>query len=199
MQTLLSLRLLPPRPAEPETEPQPEPAQVPEPPVAEIAAESEAEAEASSAVSSDIGGRFFSPLVRSLAGKHGLSELELASIPGSGKNGRVTKDDVMLYLKHRGAGAPVAAAQPAAKGYVPPDLPKPAYGKDGTKAEPFDNMRKLIAEHMVRSKATSPHVYSMSEVGRNQHRQVEEEASGGICRPRRLQAELYAVLPRSNR
>ena len=118
------------------------------------------------------GEKFFSPLVRSLATQHGVSAVELASIPGSGAHGRVTKNDLMLYLEHRGsAPAPQAAAAaqsaaPSAPAARPaaPQAPAMNYGTDGIIVEEMNNMRKRIAEHMVRSKATSPHVYSVAEI-----------------------------------
>jgi 2-oxoglutarate dehydrogenase dihydrolipoamide succinyltransferase (E2 component) len=144
-----------PQPVAAAPAPQPAAAQAPVAPVA-----------GSSDIPSHSAGRFYSPLVRSMAAQAGLSEIELASVRGSGANGRVTKEDLEFFLQHRGS-APQAAATPAAapaaaKGSAP--APRPAYGPEGTKVEPFDNMRRIIAEHMVRSKHTSPHVYSMAEV-----------------------------------
>jgi 2-oxoglutarate dehydrogenase E2 component (dihydrolipoamide succinyltransferase) len=90
-------------------------------------------------------GRFYSPLVRSIADAHGVSEPELAAIPGSGAQGRVTKDDVLAYLAKRPGGA-AAPARPAADQVVP-----------------MDRMRTLIAQHMVHSIHTSAHVFIMTE------------------------------------
>ena len=143
------------------TEPAPEPKVAPAPQAAPAAPQPQPQPQpASSAVPSHHGQKFFSPLVRSMATQHGISPNELASVPGSGAQGRVTKEDLLNYLQFRGQGpaAPQAAAQ------MPPTAPRPEYGPDGTKVVPMDNMRKLIAEHMVRSKATSPHVYSVAEV-----------------------------------
>ena len=124
--------------------------------------------------------RFYSPLVMSLAQVNNISLAELETIAGSGQGGRVNKQDIMRHLETRvttptpAQSAPVtptptlaAAARPAA-----PAAPKardsvPAIGEwqdDGTKIIPMDAMRSAIAEHMVRSKATSPHVYSVQEV-----------------------------------
>ncbi len=119
--------------------------------------------------------RFYSPLVRNIAAKENIGPEELSRIPGTGRNGRVTKDDILNYLKQRSA-AP--AHEPAAKtaGPVieqPVPQGKPASGytpqNKGIIIEPgdeiieMDRMRKLIAEHMVRSKHTSPHVQSFVE------------------------------------
>lgn len=122
--------------------------------------------------------KFYSPLVRNIAEQHNLSGAELASIEGSGNQGRVTKADVLHYIETRSAGG--AAAPRAAKPKdSAPAAPRIDYGPDGTRTEPFDNMRKRIAEHMVRSKATSPHVYSMAEVdvtGISKWRQQKQSA-----------------------
>ncbi len=116
-------------------------------------------------------GKFFSPLVRSLAEKHGVSTQELAGIHGSGQGGRVNKEDLLAYVNSRGsqsrpAAQPVAAAKPAASRPTPGPASMPDLGwqDDGTKIVPMDNMRQAIADHMVRSKHTSPHVYSVQEV-----------------------------------
>lgn len=100
--------------------------------------------------------RFYSPLVRNIAAQHGVSAGELSSIPGSGTHGRVTKTDMVSYLDSRGSQAP--------KGKEQAPVVRPQFDENGLRVEPFDNMRKRIAEHMVRSKATSPHVYTVNEV-----------------------------------
>ncbi len=120
-------------------------------------------------------GRFYSPLVRSIAETEGVSLGELDAISGSGREGRVTKDDVLSYLKNRPTAparvAPQPQPQPQQPKRTPPAAPQPLsrpaselqreYGPD-VEVIPMDRMRQLIAEHMVRSKHTSPHV---SEVG----------------------------------
>lgn len=126
--------------------------------------------------------RFYSPLVKSLAEKHGVQLSELDSIHGRGQAGRVTKQDFMDYLERRSGGgqptqaatqqqsqparSPAASAPQAARPAAPQSPPGPVgeWRSDGTKLVPMDNMRKAIAEHMVRSKHTSPHVYSIQEV-----------------------------------
>lgn len=117
------------------------------------------------------GGRFFSPLVLSIARKEGISAEELERIPGSGAGGRVTKNDILQYLKSRKAGAPPRAvtAQPTvvSPGAQPPPLSlseiEEKYKGQRVEIIPMDNIRKKIAEHMVRSKATSAHVYGVAE------------------------------------
>nr|WP_136150636.1 dihydrolipoamide acetyltransferase family protein [Flavobacterium sangjuense] len=105
---------------------------------------------------------FLSPLIISIAQKENLSIEELQSIPGSGTDGRVQKSDVFHYLKNRKypvQSKPVAQ-QPAST------YPKPKInfteGKDHIVE--MDRMRKMIADHMVYSKQTSPHVTSYIEV-----------------------------------
>jgi 2-oxoglutarate dehydrogenase E2 component (dihydrolipoamide succinyltransferase) len=105
-----------------------------------------------------------SPAVRRLAAEY---RLDLAAVPGSGRNGRITRRNVLEFI-HRQQNAPrsqpsaaPAAAAPAARGPTPaPAAPPPA----GAKTVPFTRIRKLTAEHMVRSKATSPHVLQAVEV-----------------------------------
>ncbi|MGB0170534.1 MAG: dihydrolipoamide acetyltransferase family protein [Flavobacteriales bacterium] len=124
-------------------------------------------------------GRFYSPLVRSIASKEGIGQAELDAIPGSGKEGRVTKKDMMAYLANRGqapsAPAPAAAPMPTP---AQPSAPAPSAAAPAPKAAAaapavsmdgedeiveMDRMRKLIADHMVRSVQTSPHVTSFVE------------------------------------
>ncbi|MGM0546938.1 MAG: 2-oxoglutarate dehydrogenase, E2 component, dihydrolipoamide succinyltransferase [Bacteroidota bacterium] len=129
-------------------------------------------------------GRFYSPLVRSIAKEEGISQEELESIEGSGQGGRVSKEDVMSYLEDRNAGKTQQSEQPAAQpsgGLSKPSTQsKPApKGKEGSisageldvqrpsenvERVKMDRMRKMIAEHMVKSKQTSAHVTTFSEV-----------------------------------
>lgn len=108
----------------------------------------------------DSNGRFYSPLVRSIAKKEGVEIEELASIGGSGKDGRVTKKDMIQYVEARiDRPTPVKATPaPVAKITPPPTI----VGMDDEVIE-MDRMRKLIANHMVMSKQTSPHVTSFVE------------------------------------
>ncbi len=106
--------------------------------------------------------RFYSPLVLNIARKENISFEELDSINGSGIGGRVTKKDVLAYLKNRGAGVSV---QPK-----PAEESKPAYeDKDVIHTErediiTMDNVRKRIMEHMIKSRDTSVHVTGVMEV-----------------------------------
>lgn len=113
--------------------------------------------------------RFYSPLVRSIAREENIPVAELEKIPGSGKNNRLTKDDLLNYLKTRSekpapAKEPVAAK--AAKTEVPASKPAPPAVQIGEKDEvvEMDRMRKLIAEHMVMSEDTSVHITLFREV-----------------------------------
>ncbi len=118
-------------------------------------------------------GRFYSPLVRTIASEEKISQTELDSIPGTGAEGRVTKKDVMLYLERRKSApqqttAPVTASQPASEPSKPaaaePAKVTPAISVSGdSEIVEMDRMRKLISEHMVMSKRTSPHVTSYVE------------------------------------
>lgn len=111
-------------------------------------------------------GKFYSPLVRSIADKEGISMSELESISGSGENGRVTKKDILSFIDSRGntptETKPVAAAP---KKTVPAKVAhKPTVPTmEGDQIIPMDRMRKLIADHMVMSVQTSPHVTSYVE------------------------------------
>jgi 2-oxoglutarate dehydrogenase E2 component (dihydrolipoamide succinyltransferase) len=123
-----------------------------------------APASASSSESYTPSGRFYSPLVKSIAKQENISLRELDSITGSGKDGRVTKQDILDYLKHRIPGQAIPA--PAAI----PSKPAPSYEAPkvvtdtGDEVFEMDRMRRLIADHMVMSKHVSPHVTSFIDV-----------------------------------
>ena len=125
------------------------------------------------------GNRFYSPLVLNIAANEGVPLSELETIPGSGNEGRVTKKDILQYIADRKAGhtpaatayTPVTAAvthtpEPAtATPLIPATTqqnPIPVYSGNVEIIE-MDRMRRLIADHMVRSVHTSPHVTSVSE------------------------------------
>lgn len=106
---------------------------------------------------------FISPLIVSIAQKENVSIEELQSIPGSGAEGRLQKSDVFNYLKNR--KYPIQS-KPATNSQPTSTFPKPKInfveGKD--RIVEMDRMRKMIADHMVYSKQTSPHVTSYIEV-----------------------------------
>ncbi|MGC6470935.1 MAG: dihydrolipoamide acetyltransferase family protein [Flavobacteriales bacterium] len=115
------------------------------------------------------GERFYSPLVRSIASEEGLSMEQLESISGSGKDGRVTKNDLMSYLKN-GSSSINTPLQPVTKNEAvstPKPAPKPTIHSKSQSGNSevieMDRMRKLIADHMLMSKQTSPHVTSFVE------------------------------------
>ncbi|HRJ14992.1 MAG TPA: dihydrolipoamide acetyltransferase family protein, partial [Saprospiraceae bacterium] len=111
------------------------------------------------------GARFYSPLVRNIAQKEMISTQELEAVPGSGQQGRVTKKDILAYVeqrRHTPATPQPAAPAPATPASVPA---APAVSVSGNvEIVEMDRMRKLIADHMVMSKHTSPHVTSFVEV-----------------------------------
>tara|TARA_B110000459_G_scaffold203672_1_gene261132 strand:- start:6 stop:1313 length:1308 start_codon:yes stop_codon:yes gene_type:complete len=111
-------------------------------------------------------GKFYSPLVRSIAEKEGISINELEAINGSGKEGRVTKKDILDYLPNRNTtvAAPAAVASAPAAAQAKPAPKKASISINaGDEIIEMDRMRKLIANHMVMSKQTSPHVTSYVE------------------------------------
>ncbi|WP_430817449.1 dihydrolipoamide acetyltransferase family protein [Carboxylicivirga sp. RSCT41] len=116
--------------------------------------------------------RFYSPLVRSMAKQEGILGDELEKIPGSGKDGRVTKSDMQSYIANRGqqaapAPAPVKAAPVSSPAPAPAATPKEHKVNVSVSANDeiveMGRMRKLIADHMVMSKQVSPHVTSVVE------------------------------------
>jgi 2-oxoglutarate dehydrogenase E2 component (dihydrolipoamide succinyltransferase) len=117
-------------------------------------------------------GRFYSPLVLTIAREEGVPMDELDAIPGSGRNGRVQKKDILDYVKTRTAPAVAQAEAPvAARPAAAPDASSAAPAKPKVSASVgaedeiivMDRMRKLIAEHMIMSKQTSAHVTNMLE------------------------------------
>jgi 2-oxoglutarate dehydrogenase E2 component (dihydrolipoamide succinyltransferase) len=146
-------------------------------------------------------GRFYSPLVKNIAAQEGIGNAELDQIPGTGAEGRLTKDDLLLYVQQKAqfAREPQKAAEPAAPEtttfatepvvVAPPlitekpkpepaaaPVPQPMVQETAENKTPkgvsmsgsdeiieMDRMRRLIADHMVMSKQTSPHVTSFVE------------------------------------
>ncbi|MES2853818.1 MAG: dihydrolipoamide acetyltransferase family protein [Bacteroidota bacterium] len=111
--------------------------------------------------------KFLSPLVKNIAKEEGVSVAELASISGTGKEGRVTKNDILDYVKNRtsqpAVSAPAAAVQkPVAAPVAQKAAPVSVSG--GDEIIEMDRMRKLISGYMVASVQTSAHVQSFIEV-----------------------------------
>lgn len=124
---------------------------------------------ATASVSVSSGDRFYSPLVRNIAKEEGIAQAELDTLPGSGKEGRVTKKDMLAYVEQR-TSAPAAVATPATARPAAPAIDQPisspmvdASGSGNVEIIEMDRMRRLIADHMVNSKHTSPHVTSFVE------------------------------------
>ena len=120
------------------------------------------------------GSRFYSPLVLNIARTEGVSMSELETVPGTGKEGRVTKSDILAYVANRGNGQPVTVAPAAAPSapaapVISNQTPAKVEVKSSISLNPgdelieMDRVRKLIADHMVMSKHTSPHVTSFVE------------------------------------
>ena len=111
--------------------------------------------------------KFFSPLVRSIAQEEGINNTELESVNGTGKDGRITKKDILAYLSNRSA-APVSTPSPKASKpsntAAPVQISAPNVpAMEGDEIIEMDRMRKMIANHMVMSKHVSPHVTSFVE------------------------------------
>jgi 2-oxoglutarate dehydrogenase E2 component (dihydrolipoamide succinyltransferase) len=130
--------------------------------------------------SEEKGSGFYSPLVLNIAKKEGIGFSELASIKGSGLQGRVTKNDILAYISNRGTAKKTEPMQekPPAKEPVnvlqkeAPSIPvkktelskqEVNYNEEGISVLEFDNIRQKMAEHMVASVAISPHVNAVAE------------------------------------
>ncbi len=111
-------------------------------------------------------GKFLSPLVRKIAEEESVSLEELDSIEGVGKDGRITKSDLMNFISNKDkieeSKGVKEVASPVKEVPVADATPKIVTG-DGDKVIEMDRMRKLIAEHMIHSVKTSPHVTSFIE------------------------------------
>jgi len=111
-------------------------------------------------------GRFYSPLVKTIASAENISQEELDAIEGSGINGRVQKKDLLKYLENRDAGKAPAESPKAVQEESPQAVKAApmAQGSGGDEIVEMSRLRKLIAEHMIKSKQTSAHVTNMIEV-----------------------------------
>jgi len=131
--------------------------------------------------------RFYSPLVKNIAKKEGISLDELEKVQGTGKEGRVTKTDILDYVENRSSVAstqPAAAAKPAS---APPvqqqSAPVSVNGED--EIIEMSRMGKMISHHMVQSNQTAAHVQSFIEVDvttiwnwRNKHKDAFAKREG---------------------
>lgn len=148
--------------------PSPVPAATPAPTVTQTV-----QVESAPALTSSNGQRFYSPLVLNIAASEGVSMAELERMPGTGNEGRVTKKDILQYVSDKRAGKVISAP---AKQAASTELTVPISRIDSSSSAvvnttysgnveiiEMDRMRKLIADHMVKSKQTSPHVTSFTE------------------------------------
>jgi pyruvate dehydrogenase E2 component (dihydrolipoamide acetyltransferase) len=166
-----------------EAAPPPPPPPPPAPPAPTPPAPAPTAAPAPSAASNGdgVGPNVLSPMVRKLLSENGISETE---VTGTGSGGRITRDDAQRVVEARRAVTPPPATTPAAA--APPPAAPPAqaapaaapaprtlqappvsmasFRAAGDQIVPFSNMRRRTAEHMVRSKATSPHAFIANEV-----------------------------------
>ena len=112
--------------------------------------------------------KFFSPLVKNIAKEEGISAVELATISGSGKDGRVTKEDILNYIKTRSFITSNAVEEPKSVARPQPitlnSQPQTTSLNGGDEIIEMDRMRKLISGYMVASVQTSAHVQSFIEV-----------------------------------
>jgi 2-oxoglutarate dehydrogenase E2 component (dihydrolipoamide succinyltransferase) len=118
--------------------------------------------------------RFYSPLVLTIASSEGLNLNELEKIEGTGNEGRVTKRDILKYVSDKKSGPDQVLTRKSEEMQIVPSVeknqpiqreeaPSPAIYSGNVEIIEMDRMRKLIADHMVRSKQTSPHVTSFAE------------------------------------
>ena len=119
--------------------------------------------------------RFYSPLVLNIAASEGISMSELESIPGTGNEGRVTKKDILDYVSARKSGKPATTSASQPQKQVPGsqvaaqenrqtgNVPATVNFQGNAEIIEMDRMRRAIADHMIRSKATSAHVTSFAE------------------------------------
>ncbi|MBA5629490.1 dihydrolipoamide acetyltransferase family protein [Moheibacter lacus] len=164
-------------PAETPTETQPEQA---------VVAELEKPLQTSGSIDTSSSDKFYSPLVKSIAQQEGVSVAELDGISGSGKEGRVTKEDILKFVENKKSGK---VAAPAVSTPTPVAEPKqqadPVQILGGDEIIEMDRMRKIIAQNMVQAKQIAPHVTSFIEADvtnivlwRNKHKDDFQKKNG---------------------
>ncbi len=139
---------------------------VPVEPSVTVSASSNTEPVKATAIASDSSSnKFYSPLVKSIAAQEGISLAELDGLTGSGSEGRLTKDDILAYINNKQSVGNNKTSQPSvAQSASDNQVTKPVVSvSGGDEIIEMDRMRKLIADHMVMSKHTSPHVTSFVE------------------------------------
>ncbi|MXS71456.1 2-oxo acid dehydrogenase subunit E2 [Flavobacteriaceae bacterium W22] len=136
------------------------------------------------------GDLYLSPLVKSIAQQENISETELKSIKGSGLEGRITKEDILAYVKNRGnqpapQAAPVQQPAPVSQPVTPSAPASTITAAAGDEIIPMDRMRKIIAENMLKAKQIAPHVTSFIETDvtnvvkwRNKNKSLFEKREG---------------------
>jgi len=105
-------------------------------------------------------GKFVSPLVRNIASRESISYQELDKLTGTGMDGRITRDDILKLLETKRAAAEAATLKIRKPEKVLAEVPRGVTTAQGDEIIEMDRVRKLIADHMVMSKRTSPHVTS---------------------------------------
>ena len=125
---------------------------------------------------------YFSPLIIKIAKEHHISFEELARIPATGNEGRLRKSDVFQYIND---GRPYKYVQPINKDQTAFHMPQLKFDKGKGKVIEMDRMRQMIADHMVYSKHTSPHVTAYVEADltnmvnwRNEHKEAFQKKFG---------------------
>lgn len=120
---------------------------------------------------------YLSPLVKSVIAEEKITDAELATIQGSGLGGRITKEDILGFVKNRTQKPQSVPPQPKMQEPKPTAAAQPVPVSAGDEIVEMDRMRKLIAENMVRAKQIAPHVTSFIETDvtnvvrwRNQHK-----------------------------
>jgi 2-oxoglutarate dehydrogenase E2 component (dihydrolipoamide succinyltransferase) len=125
---------------------------------------SEIEASSHNMKSRTPSGKFISPLVRNIASSEGISYADLDKTTGTGMDGRITKDDILRLLEEKNTEKETIKVTQAAEALHTPKAQKqgtiPVAVSAGDEIIPMDRVRKIIADHMVLSKRTSPHVTS---------------------------------------
>ncbi len=134
--------------------------------VAQVAARVEEAKETTQTVVENTGDRFYSPLVKNIAATEGISQSELDALPGTGKDGRVTKNDILAYLENRASAVKQSASEDSRVAAPKTETPKastPVSVNGEDEIIEMTRMGKLIAHHMRESINTSAHVQSFVE------------------------------------
>ena len=134
------------------------------PPSTEVASIKSSQIESEKVIPTSGEKKYYTPIVKSIARKEGVSQDELVSISGSGNNNRVTKKDLLAYLEQRSSATAPAKEAPAAMEQPEVSVSAPVISPLADERIEMDKMRRSIAEHMRHSLDTSAHVHLMNEV-----------------------------------